>query len=409
MNEQEVKTELEGIRVATLEAINKQRDDWKKFHDEAKAAGADGAEVKLQLERAMKRLDGVEATLRAPIGSTLSPFSVKSLGQMVAESDATKELSSRISRDGTGYVRGTNARIPIKSFFLGALDESKTTITSSAVGSSTPGILVPSRIPGIVKPGVRRVRVRDLVPRFTTSSNSVEYVKENVFTNNASPQVEASAKEESALTFTIDYANVKTLAHWIPATKQILSDFAGLQAYIDQRLLEGLKDEEDTQLLTGDNTGQNLRGLSGEATAYDTGLNETGDTQIDKVSNAMGQIEAVNLTPDGVILHPTDWRKMNKIKDQASGVGNYVMGGPANMGAPTLWGLPVAVTTAVVAGTFYVGAFQQYSAIWDREDATVEISTEHSDYFTKNLVAIRAEERLAAAWYRGDAFVYGSF
>ena len=33
--------------------------------------------------------------------------------------------------------------------------------------------------------------------------------------------------------------------------------------------------------------------------------------------------------------------------------------------------------------------------IRDRMEMTVEISTEHSDYFTRNLVAIRAEKRLA--------------
>ena len=42
-------------------------------------------------------------------------------------------------------------------------------------------------------------------------------------------------------------------------------------------------------------------------------------------------------------------------------------------------------------------------------DATIDISTEHSDFFTKNLVAVRAEERLAFVVYRTTALVYGSF
>jgi hypothetical protein len=38
-------------------------------------------------------------------------------------------------------------------------------------------------------------------------------------------------------------------------------------------------------------------------------------------------------------------------------------------------------------GQFLVGAFQMSATIWDRMDATVEISREHSDYFIRNTAA----------------------
>jgi hypothetical protein len=40
---------------------------------------------------------------------------------------------------------------------------------------------------------------------------------------------------------------------------------------------------------------------------------------------------------------------------------------------------------------------------------TVEISTEHADYFVRNLVAVRAEKRLALVTKRPASFVSGSF
>ena len=51
-----------------------------------------------------------------------------------------------------------------------------------------------------------------------------------------------------------------------------------------------------------------------------------------------------------------------------------------------LTGVPVVATYAMARSQFLVGAFQQAAAIWDRADATVEVSREHSDYFVRNMV-----------------------
>lgn len=410
MELKEFQAELESFQQRNLAALEAQRNEWKARYDELKSIGADTPEIKASVERAIKRLDAVETQLNNPLGAQPSPFTLKTLGQTVAEAEGLKEFASMMrSGDGkSGYRKGSTFSVPFKSLLW--QPEEKTTITSGAVGSSTSGILEAQRRPGIVMPGIRRVRIRDLFPRFPTGNNAVEYVKENAYTNNASPQVEGSAKSESALTFTIERALVKTIAHWIPATRQVLDDFAQLQAYIDQRLLDGLKDEEDQQLWRGDGTGENLEGFTAIATAYDTSLNDTGDTRIDKVLNAISQVESYKLTPTGVIINPKDWRKMQKTKETgASGTGAYVMGGPKGNDAPMLWGLPVATSHEVTLGTFGVGAFETHSAIWDRMEARIDVSTEHSDFFTRNMVAIRAEERLAVAFYRDDAFVYGAF
>jgi hypothetical protein len=57
-------------------------------------------------------------------------------------------------------------------------------------------------------------------------------------------------------------------------------------------------------------------------------------------------------------------------------------------------------------GQFLAGAFGLATAIWDRDSATVEISREHADFFTRNLVAILVEERLSLTVFRSDALVY---
>jgi HK97 family phage major capsid protein len=389
--------------------IDAMRVECKKWADALTKAGADAGEVKVTVERALKRLDSVEARLSMPFSNAYGG-DAKTLGELVADAEAVKELAQQL-RPGGSFIAGKRASLQLKSFFINGPLEQKTTITSAAVGSSTPGILVPQRIPGITKPGVRRLRVRDLMPRFTTVNNAVEWVRENAFTNLASPTAESISKPESALTFVIDSAPVRLIAHWIPASRQVLDDFGGLQEYIDQRLIEGLKDVEDYEIVAGDGSGQHLSGLSTEATAYDTARNVAGDTRIDRLNHALAQIEDVNLVPDGIILHPRDWRNIQLIKSEPGGAntGEYLLGGPAGIADAMLWGLPVATTTAVTAGTFYCGAFQRYCGVYDRMDARVDISTEHSNFFVQNLVAIRAEERIAFVQRLATATVYGSF
>jgi HK97 family phage major capsid protein len=64
----------------------------------------------------------------------------------------------------------------------------------------------------------------------------------------------------------------------------------------------------------------------------------------------------------------------------------------------------------IAPGSFLVGSGSPVAAeIRDRMEMTVEISTEHSDYFTRNLVAIRAEKRLALITKRPNSFVTGTF
>jgi HK97 family phage major capsid protein len=151
--------------------------------------------------------------------------------------------------------------------------------------------------------------------------------------------------------------------------------------------------------------------LSTEATAYDTARNVSGDTYLDKLNHAISQIEDVKLRASGIVLNPRDWRKIQTTKEDVSGAntGNYLLGGPQGTARPFLWGLPVATTTAVSVGTFFVGAFATHTALFDRMEARIDVSTEHENFFVRNLTAIRAEERISLVVTRADSVVLGSF
>lgn len=104
-------------------------------------------------------------------------------------------------------------------------------------------------------------------------------------------------------------------------------------------------------------------------------------------------------------MHPSDWTRITLTKD---GNGQYIFGNPGTPVAQRLWGVPVVTTTAMSVDKFLVGNFRAAATLYDRWSARVETGYVNDD-FTKNLVTILAEERLAQAIKQPGALVYGDF
>ena len=141
MEMKDIQSAVDGIKSETIAAIDAAKSEWKKYSEKLEAQGADSADVKTQLERAIKRLDGIEAEWTRKAADIEKSMEKKSLGELFTDSDIFKQFKT--------VGRGTFVyNVPGKSFFPhelanGPVPEFKTTITSATVGSSTPGILLP--------------------------------------------------------------------------------------------------------------------------------------------------------------------------------------------------------------------------------------------------------------------------
>ncbi|MBD8549479.1 phage major capsid protein [Sphingomonas sp. CFBP 8764] len=278
-----------------------------------------------------------------------------------------------------------------------------TSLTTDAAGSA--GALINSDRRGMqVELPQRRLTIRSLLLPGSTNSNSIEYEREKLFTNSAAPVAEGALKPQSELQFEDAIAAVRTIAHWIRTSVQVLADAPALQSIIDQRLRYGLALAEEAQLLNGSGTGQNLTGLVTAATAYAAAGSLTATSQVDIVRLMILQTALAEYPANGIVLNPIDWAAIEMAKD---GQGRYLIGNPQGTVSPTLWGLPVVATQAMGVDKALVGAFNLAAQLFDRQDATVDVSTEDQDNFVRNKVTIRCEERLALAIYRPQAIVYG--
>lgn len=381
---QEFKKQVDEVK-GIAEEFKGKREHGDKIAEGAKQT-ADEAITKLNETKA--RLDELEQKLaRRPNDQ---PEEQKSLGRQFVESEQFKSLS------GSAGQRG-KANLEIKATITSA--------TTNAAGSA--GDLVQTtRLAGIIAPPDRKLTIRDLLMQGRMDGNALEYVKETGFTNNAGMVAEAALKPQSDIQFDLVSTTAKVIAHYMKASRQILDDASQLQSYIDGRLRYGLAFKEEQQILNGDGTGQNLLGIIPQATAYarPTGVTPSSETIIDTLRYAMLQAVLAEYPASGHVLNPIDWASIETLKDTT---GQYIIGNPQGTLNPTLWGLPVVATQALTAGKFLTGAFSMGAQIFDRWLSRVEVATENEDDFVKNLVTILAEERLALAVYRPEAFVYG--
>jgi HK97 family phage major capsid protein len=282
--------------------------------------------------------------------------------------------------------------------------EVKSTITSLAASGGAL-VSVDQRLDPVLL-ARRRLGIRDLLSAGETTSNAIRYVQQSGRTLIPTSVSEGTSKPESTLTFDPATADVVTIAHWIPASKQILDDAPALMATIDSELQYGLDLEVETQILLGDGSAETLLGLIPSATAYAAPFQPEMMQRIDAILLAQAQLQALDFEATGVVLNPQDWARIRSTKDAE---GRYVAGGPLTGAPKQLWDLPVVTSNSIAPTKFLIGDFKRAAIVFSRQVNTLEISTEHSDFFTRNLVAVRVECRIGMAVQQPEALVTGTF
>lgn len=252
----------------------------------------------------------------------------------------------------------------------------------------------------------RRLRVRSLLPKVNITTGLVEWPSMKGRTEGAAMVAEGAAKPASDTQFEMKTASPKVIAHWMKASRQILSDAPQLQGLINTELMDGLGLKEEQQLLTGDGTGQNLYGMIPQATAYSAPMIIGDLNMADVIGLAALQVSNAFFEPDAAIVNPSDWWSMRLMKNSD---GDYIFGPPNVDVTPVIFGLPLVATPAMTARKFLVSQFRAAATIYDRWEARVEIATENEDDFIKNLVTVLAEERLAFGVKNPSALVFGDF
>lgn len=410
MSLNEKKQKLQDLREKALDQVKEmesgtvdaeQRAEFIARNDELDTLAKEVRELevfeskKAQLETDVEQ--GKAVTTPAPVFNEEPVQEMKTLGQALYESKSVQAFINEGQKNITSEIKWS------------PLVEKKTLLTETGY----PPAVVRDDL--IVPTALRNPNsVIDLFDVIQTDQYQYKYLEETTFTNNGAEVAEGGAMGESALAFTEQTENIRKFGVSIPVTEELLADVSAVQGYLDSRLRTQLNLRLDSQLLNGDGSAPNIRGILNKSgiNTFDYSSYSGNLKRIGQVYQAITEIRKdAFVEPDAIIMHPSDWNdvvtEVNAVTTSGS-LNPLFVGAGMMSGAPTasMWGVPVIASTAIGAGTALVGAFGGGQAVHivSRSGIEVAMSDSHDDFFTKDKVMMKASLRLGFPIYRATAF-----
>lgn len=370
------------------EVTDAQLAELKEALHEAEALDAELAKVKEanSVFEKLRNIDTGETPLQ-PEAKSLGEHFVKSAG------DSLKQQGSR--------------RLEISApEYKAAGDPAKTTPLVDGFGTMYQRSIVNQRREKLV--------AADLMGSANVDLPTIKYLveKANRIAEGAPASVAEGAQKPYVRFADLDIVteSLSKIAALTKLSDEMIADFGFVADWINNQLIYELSVVEEKQLISGDGTGSNVRGILNRS-GIQTVTSAKKANWFDDLYSAISKVaQATPLTADGIIMNTADYEVLRLAKD---GNGQYVAGGPFQgqygvggiLVDPPVWGYRTVVTNNIPKGTALVGAFRQGSTILRRGGLRVDSSNTNADDFEKNLVTLRAEERIGLMVPLPSAFV----
>ena len=284
--------------------------------------------------------------------------------------------------------------------------------TMTIAGNYSGGVVALTELEQGVTRIVRRTPfLRQIVNAGVTLSKYITYIEQANPDGGADVTGEGSLKNQADFDLVERQAVTQKITAFIKVSKEMIQDLPFMQREINTELMELVALKLDSQILSGDGTGNNLVGILQNATAWAAGsfaLQIPLANELDVIRVAISQIESNLFTPNYIVMHPTDVAKFDVNKSTYGEYTQPMIYTDLN-GVKRYNGIEIISNTGIAVGTFLVGDFTK-SNLRIREEMNIQVGFVNDD-FTKNLFTVLCEAR-ATHYVKTNhygAFVKGTF
>lgn len=260
---------------------------------------------------------------------------------------------------------------------------------------------------GIILNPDRKRHMRELIPTGTVGAGTdYAFMRENgAGEGNPAPVAEGAQKPFFDADLVESSVKIETIAGLVRVTRRAMSNVPGFISYLQTMMPKRLLKVEDSQILYGDGTTPNIKGIltSGNYVAGDA----TATTLIERILNDISTLEdTYERDATGIAMRPATYNSL--FLNRAAGSGEFDL--PQNVtfvnGQLFIMGLPVIKTTALNSSDFIVGDFTGAQFLI-QEGMRLEFFEQDADNVQKNKVTIRIEETVALPVFGSNYFIKG--
>ena len=383
---------LAEVKAKVTEATEKSTKEVQEIKGEIKTVSVQVTEVKEYAEKLQNHVDSLEMKLN---GSAVQNAEKKSFNDVLA--DAINENEDNYQK----FLRKEKKSFAIELKAVGDMS------TANVTGGSRYGQIFD---PNIRQNPNRKVHMSQVLRGGSIGAgNTYTFMRENGNGEGAiAPAAEGALKSQFDLDLVEATVNVETIAGWLRVTRKAMNNIPGFVSFLQARLPEKFQRALDAQILYGDGTTPNLKGIltSGNFVASTAVASQKLiDKLIDDVATLGDKYER---DATGILLRPIDYYGF--FKNKASGSGQYDLpeGVTFVNGQLYLFGIPVYASTAITAPDYVVGDFDMGAQLLTQEGMRIEFFEQDGINVRENKVTVRIEGNYALPVYGPDFFIKGS-